>query len=60
MGNEPRKNPLTAGADPDEGVDQGILILTVVWALAEAAYALLLSTVFLGVKAVSHERVCRC
>lgn len=26
MGNEPRKNPLTAGADPDEGVDQGILI----------------------------------
>lgn len=26
MGNEPRKNPLTAGADPDEGVDQGILV----------------------------------
>lgn len=26
MRNEPRENPLTVGADPDEGVDQGILV----------------------------------
>lgn len=42
MGNEPRTNPLTVGADPDEGVDQGILIQAGVGALAEAARSLLL------------------
>lgn len=36
VGNEPRKNPFPFCVDVDKGVDLGVLIKVVWWALAEA------------------------